>query len=440
MSELRLNVYQADFLHSKLRFPALISGIATGKTYMLLLKVWKYCEDYPDSLALVVRKEFTDLRDSTMKDFEKYFGVTVSSNKEYRMPNGSTIMFRHASEIEVLKNINLSIFAIEQAEEFDSEEVFTFLRDRLRRESGPYRQGMLIANANGHNWMWKLWVNNPPSLEYDLTTATTFDNLHNLPPDYIQDLEAMKVEAPSHYNRFVMNSFEETDEGDLVVPFSIVEESLKHKFIEQGGSVLSVDVARYGQDRTAFTVLKRADAGFKQIYMKAINGHDLMQTVGQVVDLRRIYSPSFVVIDDGGVGGGVTDRLIELNIESVMAFNGANKAINTELYSNRRAECYWKIRELLEQGRLQLLDDNELITELTSIKFKYRSGGEKLIESKDDMRKRGLRSPDKADALMMCMSVIDQISEIKEEAMTVRVYAPQKYTYRPTAFRSRKPV
>ena len=119
--------FQHRFLSSTAKYPALIAGVGTGKTLCLLVKLFDYCERYPGTTALIVRKEYTDLKDSTIKDFQNYFSVTVGSDKDYKMPNGSVIMFRHADEIEVLKNINLGIAAIEQAEEFEDEKQFVFI-------------------------------------------------------------------------------------------------------------------------------------------------------------------------------------------------------------------------------------------------------------------------------------------------------------------------
>ena len=141
----KLQAYQEKFLLSRKRYPCLIGGIATGKTYMGLLKMWRFCEKYADSLFMLVRKEYTDLRDSTLKDIYRYFSVEFDSNKEYKFPNGSVIMARHGAELAVLKNVNLSGFLIEQAEEFETEETFTFLRDRLRRENSQYRLILIIA-------------------------------------------------------------------------------------------------------------------------------------------------------------------------------------------------------------------------------------------------------------------------------------------------------
>lgn len=408
--ELRLKVFQDKFLFSSRRFPALIAGVGTGKTYMLLLKIWKFCEDYPNSLALIVRKEFTDLHDSTMKDFEKYFQVVISSEKEFKFSNGSVIMFRHAAEIEVLKNINLSIFGIEQAEEFEDEQQFTFLRDRLRRDNAPLRQGCIIANANGHNWIYKMWVNNPASEDFGLSTANTFENADNLPADFIADLKRMESEAPNHYKQYVLNSFEELGADDLLLSGQVVYNSPKLIFYEEGTQrrILAVDVARFGEDETVFTIIQSKNIReWEQIYQHCWRQKDLMQIVGKVLDLKREFSIDLVAIDDCGMGGGVTDRLSEQK-QIPEAFIGNEKPTN-ELYQDKRSEGFFRMKEFFDKSYIKIINDNLLMEQLLSIKYKFKSDSKKAIVSKDEMRKDGLKSPDRADALMMALYYTDRI-------------------------------
>jgi hypothetical protein len=371
---------------------------------MLLLKIWKFCLDYPNSLALIVRKEYTDLHDSTIKDFTRYFNVNVNSEKEFVFENGSVIMFRHAKEIEVLKNINLSIFGIEQAEEFETEEQFTFLRDRLRRTNSPYRQGCIIANAAGHNWIWRMWVNNPSSDEYEVSTATTFENADNLPQDFIEDLKNMEKDSPNHYKQYVLNSFEELGSDDLLLTGDLVYKSPELKLRDEGTQrmILACDVARFGDDETVFTTIKsRNILQWEQIMQETRRHWDLMQTTGYILELKRQFRFDAVVIDDVGIGGGVTDRLKEQRFPPIPFI--ANEKSGNILYSNKRDEGYFLMKDYFMKGYLKILNDVELMEQLLSIKFKYKSNGKKTILSKDEMRKDGLKSPDRADALMMAI-------------------------------------
>jgi len=397
-----LKPFQSKFVDSKKRFPALVAGIGTGKTYMLLLKMWRFCQEYPNSLALIVRKEFTDLRDSTMKDFESYFQVKVDSNKEYKFSNGSIIMFRHGDEINVLKNINLSIFGIEQAEEFETDETFQYLRNRLRRDNAPIQQGCLIANACGHNWIWKYWINNKPSDEYDTITATTFDNEDNLPASFMDDLRRQKVEAPNHYNQFVMNSFEQVEADDILFSAQSVYQSphLNWNFNGSQGRILAIDVARFGADETVFCAIEKIDdLHIKQIHQETWQRKDLTQVAGKAIELKRLLKIDLIVVDDTGVGGGVTDMLREMK-NRVNAFNGASSPLN-QSYANFRSEGFFNLKDLFDRNCIKIMHDTLLQEQLLTIKYKFKSNGDKAIVSKDEMRSEGLKSPDRADALMM---------------------------------------
>ena len=186
------------------------SAWGTGKSLCLILRVLRLCEKYPNNLALIVRKEFTDLKDSTIKDFELYTGLKVGSNKEVMLHNGSTIMFRHGEELNTLQNINLGVCGIEQAEEFDDDSQWFMLFGRMRRKNVGNPSLFLIANSNGDNWISKLWPIDPTKRMpgYELYRATTFDNADVLPESFLKSLEILKVQKPTVYEQYVMNSRE----------------------------------------------------------------------------------------------------------------------------------------------------------------------------------------------------------------------------------------
>lgn len=167
---------------------------------------------------MIVRKNFTDLRDSTIKDFETYSGFKVSEQKkECVLPNGSTILFRHADELPVLKNLNLGFFAIEQADEMPDDTAWQFLKMRLRRQgSVQFRTGFIIANTNGHNWIWELFKKSGPPENHRLVECNTYEHVEDarglgvetLPDDYLKTLETLPKKL---YKRFVLNSWEEAE-------------------------------------------------------------------------------------------------------------------------------------------------------------------------------------------------------------------------------------
>ena len=247
--EIHLEPYQDAFFRSTYRFPGMLAGWGTGKTMLAIFKIVLLCQLYRDNLALVVRRKFTDLSKSTMKDFTRYTGLKIpQGTKEVTIPGTtSQVMFMHADELSGLQNVNLGCIYIEQAEEFDSDEQFDLLRGRLRRElkpvedfeandpayddliaelkKNPLRQLMVGANAAGHCWTWKKWIKDrveemtiedgPYAGElykaFELHEANSYDNYHNLPKDFIMDLASMKKNSPAKYKRFVMNDHDEYD-------------------------------------------------------------------------------------------------------------------------------------------------------------------------------------------------------------------------------------
>jgi hypothetical protein len=112
---------------------------------------------------------------------------------------------------------------------------------------------------------------------------------------------------------------------------------------------------------------------------------------------------SYANVDVIGLGAGVYDQCAELGLP-VVPHNGSERPNDPERFYNKRAEDYWHLREMAESGMLDLPEqgeDDDLLAQLGSIKWKVMPGGKIIIESKEDMKKRGMPSPDRADAVMM---------------------------------------
>ena len=160
--------------------------------------------------------------------------------------------------------------------------------------------------------------------------------------------------------------------------------------------VLSVDVARFGSDRSV--ILRRRGSRVEDI--RVLSRLDTMQLAGRVADAIREFSPQQVYVDEIGVGAGVVDRLRQLG-HPVRGVNVAHKARQSGRFANKRAEGYWELMERFSSGRIVIPNDNQLIGELAALRYGYDGQNRIQMEGKDEMRNRGLPSPDKADALMM---------------------------------------
>lgn len=172
----------------------------------------------------------------------------------------------------------------------------------------------------------------------------------------------------------------------------------------------SLDVARYGD---AKTVVYRNRGG--QIRFVDFWGlEDTAATRVRATEILAAYGGVRVpmVIDATGVGGGVYDEMRAQRLP-VNAFYGAERARNPKKFVNRRSETYWQFREAMGKGLVDIDEtDDRLLAQLGSIKWTYQAGTERIqVETKDDMKKRGLPSPDYADAAVM--STVDLASVIE---------------------------
>lgn len=193
-----------------------------------------------------------------------------------------------------------------------------------------------------------------------------------------------------------------TQSEDTLIPLQLIEAAARRTDVmapSDGREVVGVDVARFGSDKTVFA----SRSGWKVGPLQRFSRQDTMQTTGQIASLLRANPNLTANIDDVGVGGGVVDRLKEQGeFESrVQAVNVGRPASDPTLYVNLRAEAYSSLKELFVKGTIAIPDDEELKAQLSNLKAKYTSRGQLQIESKEDMKKRGLPSPDCADALML---------------------------------------
>ena len=222
--------------------------------------------------------------------------------------------------------------------------------------------------------------------------------------EFVDEMRLRYGEDSNAFRIRVLGEFPLADD-DTIIPFHLVESAM-HRDIqvaEDTAVVWGLDVARFGSDKTALA--RRQGAVITDI--SSWQGLDLMQTVGRVKaeydGLSPSQRPREILVDVIGMGGGVVDRLRELGLP-VRGVNVGEAPSMGDTYSNLRAELWFKMRGWLEQRTSRLPKNDQLIAELTSIRYSFLSSGKMKAESKDDMRKRGLASPDLADAVCLTLA------------------------------------
>lgn len=186
---------------------------------------------------------------------------------------------------------------------------------------------------------------------------------------------------------------------DTLIALAWAEACIGLELSREGMRKLGVDVARFGGDSTVFTVVE----GEVVLPQEAYNKKDTVFTTGVIESKHKNKAFDAIGVDDGSMGGGVVDNLNADDID-VEPFVFGSSAIEDERFENLKAEIFWNLREDIKNKKISLPDDKELINQLCSIKYGFTRKGKIKIESKDDMKRRGFKSPDKADSLAIAWS------------------------------------
>lgn len=212
--------------------------------------------------------------------------------------------------------------------------------------------------------------------------------------DYGEDSDFVRVRVRGVFPRAGSMQF---------IPSDVVERATRCEVVAtlQDAVILGVDVARFGDDESVICMRRGRDA--RNWTWEKHRGLDTMQLahrVGAVITRER---PDAVFVDETGVGAGVVDKLRELGHKVIGVNNGASAdhvTVDAEACANKGAECWAAMRTWLKTGGA-IPDDPDLRAQLEGREFGYNVHGAIVLERKDDMKKRGLASPDRADALAL---------------------------------------
>ena len=191
----------------------------------------------------------------------------------------------------------------------------------------------------------------------------------------------------------VYGEFPTEGEDQFISPQLVDDAFARDKYKDETAPrVMGIDPARGGADSTVIVVRQGRDL----LSIKRYHGEDTMAIVGRVIDAMEEFKPTMTVIDEGGLGYGILDRLNEQRYK-VRGVNFGWKAKNSIMYGNKRAEIWGTMKDWLKSASIS--QDRQLKADLTGPTKKPNSAGTIFLEGKKEMRARGLASPDAADAL-----------------------------------------
>lgn len=207
----------------------------------------------------------------------------------------------------------------------------------------------------------------------------------------------------------VMGQFPTQGADDSVFTLAMIEAAQRREIKPGLPRLLSVDVARFGNDSTCI-YYRQGDVIRKHT---KFGQKDTMQTVGACIKAFHETKVNSIIVDGVGVGGGVVDRLREQKFP-VTEVNAGSKLVkpkDKKKFFNAKALWFWHLRERMLEGNLDLDADDDLSAQLVSIKYKLHSDGTIRMEDKKDHKKRTGTSPDDADAVVMAFSGINSAIE-----------------------------
>ena len=160
---------------------------------------------------------------------------------------------------------------------------------------------------------------------------------------------------------------------------------------------IGVDVARFGADKSVLI----ARRGQRVISAKVLDRDaDTMRVAGEAALMAADLDAQAIFVDENGVGGGVCDRLKEIGAP-VYGVQFGRRAPHPTRFANLRSEIFWELRRLMNARLIALPSDEILQAELLSLRYDVTSSGQVKLESKRAIRKKGMPSPDRADALAL---------------------------------------
>lgn len=238
-----------------------------------------------------------------------------------------------------------------------------------------------------------------------------------LPATIKAEIEFDRLHNPSLYtHKWLGQPMSQLD--NAIIGRDAILAAMQREDVDDVGAVeIGADIARFGDDRIVFKKRK----GLREIGTKVYTKLRTTEVCDKLEAFADYDKTVLIKVDDTGVGGGVTDEMIKRGY-NVMAINFGQAASDPDKYPNLISEAWFYLSSVIDQ--VQLTMDPDLLMELSSRLWKQDTRGRRAVESKADYKKRGYRSPDMADALILCFytiappSMSDQQGDDDFEAVT----------------------
>lgn len=399
--------------------------------------LYKMAQRFHANTPSVVRPQVTtsNAKELIFGKLDSGYKVGTAENKS--VGRSSTIQLFHGSELAFWANCEEHAKGILQAIP-DEPGTEVILESTANGVGNYFHQLWQKAEAGLSEyiavflpWYWQdEYIKNPPNDFSPTAEESTLQEQYNLSNEQlcwrrnkIVELSIAGVDGEKAFaQEYPCNSteaFQLTGEDSYIDSFSVMRarKCIAEKY---GSLIIGVDPARFGDDRTSI-IRRRGRVAYG---LESYSKKDTMEVVGIVNKIIQSEKPFRVCVDVGGLGAGVVDRLKELgHSELIVSVNSGSKPLDAEKYYNKRAEMWGNLKAWLADEPCSLPDSDSLHADICGLKYKFDSNSRLRMESKEDAKKRGVRSPDEADSLCLTFTLPSSAYEAisKQSAITQRL-------------------
>lgn len=394
-----------------------VSCNAGGKTFVTAVAVLWFLFTHKDSIVLTSAPTWRQVTAILWAEISRLYndakfplGGSLTTGKLELDPKWYALGLPSSEEVRFQGYHAENIFVVFDEAAGISPEIYTAAQGNLTSQNSRL---LLIGNPTSPTGMFFEYSKNA---NWNKIHISAFDSPAIDEPDkypylvnrkWIEERAAEWGTSSPMYVSRVLGDFPIESEETLI-PLSWLDAAVKRYETKAGKDILvsehtylGVDVARYGSDKSVCCSYQPN----KVFPLKKLQGKDTV-AVQKMVNQEALSAGHKLVqitVDDTGVGGGVTDNL-RAQMMPVIGVNFNQKAQNRRFFRNARCEMMWNTREVFRAGEIAIPPDDELISQLASIKYSMDQATNFIeIESKEEMRARGLKSPDSAWALSLAL-------------------------------------
>lgn len=391
-----------DFHDRRERFAVMVCHRRAGKTVASvndLIKGAALCDKPNPRFAYIapLYKQAKDVAWTYLRQgvapLLKYGASINESELRVDLPNKGRVKLYGADNPDSLRGIYLDGVVLDEPAQIDPSLWPEILRPALADRQG---WGVFVGTPKGRNAFYEIWRNAQKDQTW-FTLLLKASETGLLPPGELEAARAAMTEQ--QYRQEFECSFYEPDVTQFILNEEVDAALSRNADGDERPVVFGLDVARFGDDRTVLLI--RCGNRVHQIH--SWRGIDTMQTAMHVAAKANEFRPDAIFVDGAGVGGGVVDRMRELGYK-VVDVNAGSKALEDRRYANRRAEMWHNMKTWLKERGSLSSNVPELVDDLLSPLYKFDNQSRILLEKKEDMKSRGLPSPDFGDALAMTFS------------------------------------